>query len=91
MSAYTVVTQTSWFSRIKSALAGIIIGPICIFLAIWFLWYNEGRAVERAQDLSLGVKVVQEIASETYDPSYDNKLVHISAPITGRNLSDTQF
>lgn len=91
MSAYTTVTHTSWFSRIKSALAGLIIGPICIILAVWLLWYNEGRAVERAQDLKLGAKLVQEIPADTYDAQNDSKLVHISAPIVGGELRDASF
>ena len=91
MSAYTTVTHTSWFSRIKSAFAGLIIGPICIVLAVWLLWHNEGRAVERAQDLKLGAKLVQEIPADTYNAQNDSKLVHISAPIVGEELRDSTF
>lgn len=91
MNAYTTVTQNSWLSRIKSALGGIIIGPICIIIAVWLLWYNEGRSVERAQDLELGIKLVQEISSESYNPSLDTQLVHISGMIQGKTLNDPTF
>ena len=58
---------------------------------MWLLWYNEGRAVERAQDLKLGAKLVQEIPAESYNPKNDSKLVHISAPIVGEELRDSTF
>ena len=44
--SFTETTRTSWFSRLKSGLAGLIIGPLLVLGMIWLLSWNEGRSVQ---------------------------------------------
>ena len=44
--SFTETTTTSWFSRLKSGLAGLVIGPLLVLGMIWLLSWNEGRSVQ---------------------------------------------
>ena len=45
------VSYQSWFSRIASAFGGMVLGLVLFVIAFPVLFWNEGRAVHRAQDL----------------------------------------
>ena len=80
--SFTEKTSTSWFSRIGSALKGIIVGIILIPLSLGGLFWNEGRAVKTAKSLKEGASVVRSVGAQSVDPANEGKLVHVSAPIT---------
>lgn len=88
--SYTETTYSSWFERIKKALAGIIIGFVLLVGSIWLLIWNEGRAINTYRALEEGAAQVVSIDALTHDPAFDGKLVHISAPVSveGRAQDD---
>ena len=89
---YVETTRTSWLSRIKSAIAGIIIGPLVIAGTIYFLGWNEGRSAGTIAALEQGKKEVVAITPDTLNPSLEGKLVYSSGPVkTSEVLSDPIF
>lgn len=75
---FTTTTQTPWLARLKSGLAGIVLGPILIVASIILLWHNEGRSVRTATGLSEGAKSVTTLAAPSLDPQYAGRLVHFN-------------
>lgn len=65
----TVTTTKSWGSRIKSALAGIIVGPLLIIGGSVLLWTNEGNNARMIAGMNEGRKSVVEIQSTSLDPA----------------------
>lgn len=74
----TETTNTGWLARIKSALTGIIIGPLIIILSIWLLWSNEIRSVNVSNGLEEGAKAVVSLTSPEANPESEGKLIHTS-------------
>ena len=64
-------TSTSWFSRVGSAFAGVLVGIVLIFACVWGLAWNEGNAVKVARGLTEGAGNVVEAAATPIDPSND--------------------
>lgn len=79
--SFTETTTTSWFSRLKSGLAGLLIGPLLVIGMIWLLSWNEGRSVETYRALIEGAGLVVSIENIAADPANEGKLVHISGPV----------
>lgn len=79
--SYTETTTTSWFTRIKNALIGILIGIVLILVSIYFLFWNEGRAIQTYRALVEGAGLVVSIDSAKVDAANDGKLVHIAGPV----------
>lgn len=65
--SYTETTTTSWFTRIKNALTGIVIGIILILVSIYFLFWNEGRAIQTYRALAEGAGLVVSVDSTGID------------------------
>lgn len=90
--SYTQTTSTSWFSRIKGSLKGILLGIILFAAAIFLLWWNEARAVKVAKGLTEGSKTVVSVSAEKILPDHEGKLVHTSGPLTSEEtLYDEVF
>jgi hypothetical protein len=90
MSKYVETTTTGFGSRIKSALSGIIIGPILIIASIYFIFSNEQNSVQVARSLTEGAGQVIELESLTPDAAQEGQLVHIGGPLTlGSQLEDS--
>jgi hypothetical protein len=88
----TVVTSESWFTRVKNAFVGILIGLILFFVAFPVLFWNEGRSVKTYKTLKEGGGAVVSVASDNVDPATEGKLVHITAKAdTGATLADPVF
>lgn len=88
----TRTTNTSWFSRVGSAFAGVLIGFILIVGCVVGLAWNEGRAVKTERGLREGASVVVNIRPDAVDPANDQKLVHVSGPVTVTEpLEDAEF
>lgn len=79
--SFTEVTRTSLGSRVKGALAGVVIGIAMVPGAAWMLFWNEGRAVQTAQSLGEGAGAVQAAEAGRVDAAMEGRLVHASAPL----------
>jgi hypothetical protein len=90
--SYTETTTTSWFTRIKNALVGILIGIVLILAAIYFLFWNEGRAIQTYRALAEGAGLVVSVDSARVDPANEGKEVHITGPVKAQGtIADEQF
>ncbi len=88
----TVTTRTSWFSRVGSAFAGVLVGIVMIFACVWGLAWNEGNAIKVEKGLNEGAGLVVEAAAEPIDPANDQKLVHVVGNVAvTAPLIDEQF
>ena len=88
----TVTSRQSWFSRIVSAFAGVIIGLILFFAAFPLLAWNEGRAIKREKTLQEGAKTVVDVPASPVDATNDGKLVHVTGTVTASGpASDPTF
>ena len=89
---FTHTTSKSWFSRMKDAFSGILVGILLIFAAIFLLFWNEGRAVKRDKTLKEGVGLVISVPSDAVSGANEGKLVHISGKaVVGDVISDDVF
>jgi hypothetical protein len=91
-NTFTEVTHTGWFSRIGSAIMGVIFGLIMFLLAFPLLFWNEGRAVDRIKALDEGAAAVISVQSDQIISANDNVLIHLSGLAdTKEILSDPTF
>jgi hypothetical protein len=84
---FVEVTEKSWGARIKSALAGIVVGLLLVPLSLALLSWNEGRAVTTARSLAEGAGIVIDVDANAIDPMNDGQLVHVAGPVTASGLS----
>ena len=90
--SYTETTRTSWFTKLKNGLVGTLIGIVLVLVAIYFLFWNEGRAIQTYRALAEGAGLVLSVDSGKVDATNDGKLVHISGAVTPNGtVSDPQF
>ncbi|MDP4822383.1 MAG: TMEM43 family protein, partial [Aestuariivirgaceae bacterium] len=78
----TEKTSTSWFARMKSALAGIIVGFVLVIASAIGIFWNEGHAVATYKALDEGAGLVVSVAASPVDGANEGKLVHVSGDIT---------
>jgi len=80
MSNDTVTTTTSqsWFSRIGSALMGVLVGIVLFLGSFLLLGWNEGRAIHRAKTLEIGAGQVVTVPADAPVAGNEGKLVHIT-------------
>ncbi len=76
--SFTTTTNTSWFSRIGSAIGGIIFGVILFLGSFVLLTWNEGRAIQREKTLTAGASQVISISADELLAANNCKLVHFS-------------
>lgn len=79
---FTVTTHTSWFTRLKNSVVGVLIGLILLVAMVVLLFWNEGRAVQTARSLAEGAGIVQSVSSDTFDAANNGKLVHVTGAVT---------
>jgi hypothetical protein len=92
MSKHVEVTRRRLGSRGRDSLGGAFAGLILLAVAVVILFWNEGRAVKRAEDLNEGAGSVVSVSSDKVDPAMDGKLVHLSGETkTPGMLKDTVF
>lgn len=90
--SYTEITHESWWSRIKTSFGNILLGFILFLIAFPLLFWNEGRAVYRAQTLEEGVSIVTSINAKQIDKKNEGKLVHLTGLAeSSETLTDTRF
>ena len=89
---FSTVSTQSWFSRIADSIKGMLFGGLLAIVAVVVLFWNEGRAVNRAQALTEGAGAVVAASAERVDPANDGKLVHLSGlATTTETLADGEF
>ena len=89
---YTETTRTSWFTKLKNGLVGTLVGIILILVAIYFLFWNEGRAIQTYRALAEGAGLVVSVDSGKVDGVNEGKLVHITGAVKpGATAADPQF
>ena len=92
IDSYTSSSNESWFTRIKNAIVGVLIGIIIFIASFPVLFLNEGRAVKTAQSLAEGAKSVVSISSDKVDSGNEKKLVHLTGLAeTKETLTDPVF
>lgn len=90
--ATTIVTKTSWFSRIGASAKNIFIGIILVIVGSILLFWNEGRAVKTAQSLKEGASSVVSVSSDSINPKNEGKLIHFTGKArTPSTLTDIDF
>lgn len=89
---FTETTSTSWFTRIRNSVGGVVIGLILIVGMVILLFWNEGRAVQTARSLAEGAGAVVSVGDDTVDAANEGKLVHVSGQVTTDSTpSDPDF
>lgn len=87
---FTETTNRGCLSRIFGSLAGLLIGPILVVVAVGLLWWNEGRAVEAVVGLNAAAAEVVEAQDSAVSPANDGKLIHvIGAASAGAPIQDS--
>lgn len=89
---FTETTRTSWFTKLKNGLIGTLIGIILVLVAIYFLFWNEGRAIQTYRALVEGAGLVVSVDSGKVDVANEGKLVHVSGAVKPDGVpSDPEF
>ena len=90
---FTSTTRTGFFSSIKSAIVGTIIGLIMVPGAVVLLSWNEYRTIHRTHGLNEGASVVQTVADpNTAEVGLAGALVHLNGRAeTQERLRDEIF
>jgi hypothetical protein len=89
---FSVTTHTSWFTRLKQAFGGIIIGILLIPASMWLLAWNEGRAVTTARSLAEGAGIVRSVDIARPEAANEGALVHVAGPLRVQGtLRDPEF
>ncbi|MEZ4462055.1 MAG: TMEM43 family protein [bacterium] len=70
--------RKGWFSRIGESFGGVIFGFLLFLASFALLFWNEGRAVRRAQDLEFGAENVIKANAAAVDAKLNGKLVHVA-------------
>ena len=86
------LARNSVGSGLKSSLQGIVVGLAFAAGSVVLLFWNEGRAVQRAKTLEEGAGAVVSVPSSAVDPTHEGHLVHLSGRAeTERTLADPKF
>lgn len=84
--------EAGCLAQLKNALAGLIFAPILIIAAVGLLFWNEGRAVKRAQDLEQGQNKVVSLDEPTVESANAGGLVHTTGDLeVDGPISDPTF
>jgi hypothetical protein len=75
---YTEVEEVGCFSQLKESIKGIGTGALMIVIAFGMMFWNECRAVDRAEDLEFGKGAVVSVKSDKVDNANDGELIHVT-------------
>lgn len=91
--AFTETRTIGYGSRLSNSCMGIPMGIILFLVATALLWWNEGRAVRRAQDIKQVAKTAQSIGDiSNANTSLDGQLIHTTGTASTEDiLSDDLF
>lgn len=90
---FTETTRTGFFSGIKNAVVGGLLGLILVPGSVALLSWNEYRTIHRTKGLNEGAELVETVADpDTASPDLSGKLVHVNGKAdTQERLRDDQF
>lgn len=89
--SHVVVSEEGYFSRLKGALVGVVVGALVFLVGFPVLFLNEGRAVQRHRALKEGAGSVVSISPDRVDPALEGKLVHLTGTATTEEkISDSE-
>tara|TARA_R110000850_G_scaffold10259_8_gene36836 strand:- start:91 stop:1287 length:1197 start_codon:yes stop_codon:yes gene_type:complete len=92
MSNFVETTRQGLGSRGKDSIGGAIFGVVLVALGCVLLFWNEGRAVRRYQDLKEGAAAFVNGDSAIVDPADEGALIHLSGEaLTAAPLLDSEF
>lgn len=84
------VTTTSWFTRLKDAFIGILIGFGLIIGAIVLIFWNEGHSLHTAQSLEQTRKSLVSVPDAPINTQNNLKAIYLSGLATTKDtLTDT--
>lgn len=84
------ITTTSWFTRLKDAFIGILVGIALIIAAIVLIFWNEGHSLHTAQSLEQTRKVLTPIPPAPLNNQNNLKVVYLSGlATTNDKLTDS--
>ncbi|MGM0558468.1 MAG: TMEM43 family protein [Myxococcota bacterium] len=75
---YTEVEEVGCFSQLKESIKGIGTGAMMILIAFTVMFWNECRAVDRAEDLEFGKGAVVSVESDKVDKANTGELIHVT-------------
>lgn len=78
---YTTYTHNSFFSRIKQALVGFVLGPILFLASFFMLYWNEGRV-----DVSVIAKRSVDITNIAEVTPYHEALVSYTGTVSSEEM-----
>ncbi|RFC48066.1 MAG: Protein of unknown function DUF1625 [Verrucomicrobia bacterium] len=88
----TEVTTESWFSRIRNAFGGIVVGLVLFIGAFPALTWNEKRFIDRTRGLKEVAGQTISVDGKTLDAAADGKAIHFSAEATTKQgVKDDTF
>ena len=86
------VVEHSWGSRLWQSIKGVGLGFLLFIGSFYFLFWNEGRALQTYQSLDEGLGAVVSISDSEVHDNNDGKLVHLTGMATSdQQLKDEQF
>jgi len=93
ITEYTETTTEGLGSRLQGACWGICLGIILFIGAFPFLFWNEGRAVDRYEALNEAESETVTVSGMNIDPANNGKVLHFTVDImnNGTELIDTTF
>ncbi len=92
MSNFVEVTKQGLGSRGKDSIGGAIFGIVLVALTCVLLFWNEGRAVRRYQDLKEGAAAFVNGDASQVNPANEGALIHLSGDaVTPGPLTDPEF
>lgn len=91
--AYTETRTVGYGSRVKNSFGNILTGLVVFIAGTVLLWWNEGRAVHRADDIAeVGKTAIHIDDISRIDPSNEGRLIHANGTIETQDvLSDATF
>ena len=90
---FTSTTRTGFFSRMKNAVVGTLMGIVMVPASIGLLSWNEYRTIHRTHGLNEGAELVQSVENPGYaPPELTGKLIHLNDKAdTKEILRDEEF
>ena len=90
--SFTETTHRGWGSRLREQAGRAVLGFVLFLAAFPVLFWNEGRAVDRAEALAEGKGAVVEVQAESVDPANNGELVYFYGDATtDQVLNDADF
>ena len=79
-----------WFKQFTNSIAGVFVWFVLLLGAIWLIFWNEGRSVQRHKALNEGKNTVVSYETiEQIDPNNEGTLLHINGSLnTQAGISD---